>query len=139
MLVGESPVENPDLPGPAGAVRSVPFEADPVALLEEAGFVGIRMLKFGEAPCFVRDGIGMRELQLEGFTPAEAADREVEVLYKGPFHEVRDESGSVYVRGRRVSVPETVAARLRSGEMAGQFVVFNPTPTRPGMAVACGS
>jgi catechol 2,3-dioxygenase-like lactoylglutathione lyase family enzyme len=139
VLVGESPVENPELPGPAGAVRSVPFESDPLSLLEEAGFVGIRMLKFGATPCFVRGGVGMRELQLEGFTPPLAAEREVEVLYRGPFSQVLDDSGRSYPRGRRVSVPISDAERLRSGELGGQFVVFEPTTARPVTATACGN
>jgi catechol 2,3-dioxygenase-like lactoylglutathione lyase family enzyme len=138
VLVGERPVENPELPGPAGAVRSVPFEADPVALLEAAGLVGVRMLKFGNAPCFVRGGVGMRELQLEGFAPAGVGGAAVEVLYKGPFREVRDDEGRVYPRGRRVAVPAAVAERLRAAELAGQFVAFEPAAGRPA-AASCGS
>jgi catechol 2,3-dioxygenase-like lactoylglutathione lyase family enzyme len=92
VLAGESPVENPELPGPAGAVRSVPFEADPLALMEKAGLVAVRMLKFDSKPCFVRGGVGMRELQLEAFAPAATGDDgEVEVMYKGPFREIRDD------------------------------------------------
>jgi catechol 2,3-dioxygenase-like lactoylglutathione lyase family enzyme len=113
VLVGESPVENPDLPGPAGAVRSVPFEADPVSLLEEADFVRIQLLKFGASPCFVRERVGMRELQLEGFAPSKAAEEGVEVMYKGPFREVCDESGTVFQRGHRITVPGTIAEQLR--------------------------
>ena len=75
VLAGEGAVENPELPGPASKVRSVPFEADPVKLLEAAGLIGVRMLKFDAKPCFVRDGVPMRELQLEGFTPG-ASDGE---------------------------------------------------------------
>jgi catechol 2,3-dioxygenase-like lactoylglutathione lyase family enzyme len=138
VLAGESPVENPDLPGPAGAVRSVPFETDPVALLEEAGLVGVRMVKFDAKPCFVRGGIGMRELQLEGWIPAAATDREVEVMYRGPFREIRDDDGRVYARGRRVSVSASAADRLRSGELAGHFVVFPPKEQRPATISACG-
>jgi SAM-dependent methyltransferase len=137
VLVGESPVENPDLPGPAGAVRSVPFESDPATLLEEAGFVGIKMLKFGASPCFVRGGVAMRELQLEGFIAIIPAEGETEVLYKGPFSEVRDESGRVYPRGRRVVVPASVAERLRSSSQ--EFVVFQQSPTRHSLVEACST
>jgi catechol 2,3-dioxygenase-like lactoylglutathione lyase family enzyme len=138
VLAGESPVENPDLPGPAGAVRSVPFESDPVTLLEDAGLTGVRMLKFDSKPCFVRGGVGMRELQLEGFAPAATTSSDVEVMYKGPFREVRDDHGQVYPRGQRVVVPATVADRLRSGDLAGQFTVFEPQAKRPATMTACG-
>jgi catechol 2,3-dioxygenase-like lactoylglutathione lyase family enzyme len=134
VLTGESPVENPDLPGPAGKVRSVPFETDPVALLEGAGFVAVRMLKFDSQPCFVRSGVGMRELQLEGFAPPTAHSAELEVMYRGPFAEVRDDEGRVFARGRRVAVPAAVAERLR----AGDFTVFAPTAARSTTVTACG-
>src|SRR5262245_36725130 len=131
VLTGERPVENPDLPGPAGAVRAVPFESDPVTLLEEAGLTGVRMLKFDPKPCFVRGGVGMRELQLEGFAPPGMTGGEVEVMYKGPFREVRDDHGRAYPRGRRVRVSGAVAEQLRAGDLSAQFVVFQPQPNRP--------
>jgi SAM-dependent methyltransferase len=137
VLTGESSVENPELPGPAGKVQSVPFESDPVALLEAAGLVRVRMLKFDTKPCFVRNGVGMRELQLEGFAPAVPGGAEVEVMYKGPFRELRDDEGRVFVRGRRVSVPAAVADQLRTGDSAGQFTVFESVATRPATVTAC--
>src|SRR5207253_2264207 len=104
VLVGERPVEAPQLPGPAAAVRFVPPEGEPVALLTAAELADVRMLKFDAAPCFVRDGVGMRELQLEGRKPAAAGEAVCEVLYKGPFRQVEDDAGRVYPRGRRVRV-----------------------------------
>lgn len=139
VLSGEKPVENPDLPGPAGAVRSVPFEFDPVALLEETGFVGVRMLKFDAKPCFVRDGVGMRELQLEGFTSPPHTDDHVEVMYKGPFREIRDDHDMVYPRGQRVVVSSAVADQLRTGELSTQFVIFPSRANRPEAMTACGT
>ncbi len=139
VLSGEKPIENPDLPGPAGAVRVVPVECDPVALLEDAGFTSVRMLKFDSKPCFVRGGVGMRELQLEGFSPALSNGNNVEVLYKGPFREVRDDEGRAYSRGRRVTVPAATADRLRVGELSDQFVVFGAKGDRAETITACGN
>jgi catechol 2,3-dioxygenase-like lactoylglutathione lyase family enzyme len=139
VLVGEGEVEDPDLPGPASKVRSVPLEADPVALLEAAGLVGVRMLKFDSKPCFVRNGVGMRELQLEGFKPAIAEGSELEVIYKGPFREVRDDGGRVFARGRRVAVPANIAQQFRTGEWASQFTICESASTRPMSVTACGS
>jgi catechol 2,3-dioxygenase-like lactoylglutathione lyase family enzyme len=139
VLTGESPVENPELPGPAGAVRSVPFESDPPALLEATGFTGVRLLKFDAKPCFVRGGVGMRELQLEGFVPTPADGGEVEVMYRGPFQEVRDDAGRVFPRGRRVAVPAATAVRLGVGDLATQFAVFDRVDGRPMSVTSCGS
>jgi catechol 2,3-dioxygenase-like lactoylglutathione lyase family enzyme len=138
VLAGERPVDNPDLPGPAGAVRAVPFESDPVTLLEEAGLTGVRMLKFDSKPCFVRGGVGMRELQLEGFAPPQTTGSEVEVMYKGPFRKVTDDQGQEYPRGRRVCVSTATADRLRASDLSAQFVVFPPQASRPEVVTACG-
>lgn len=139
VLTGEAAVENPDLPGGAGAVRAVPPEGDPVALLEAAGLVGVRLLKYDAKPCFVRGGVGMRELQLEGFAPAAGGGCDVEVMYKGPFRELTDDEGNVYPRGRRVTVPAAAADRLRAGDLLGQFTVFEPTAARPATTSACNA
>jgi catechol 2,3-dioxygenase-like lactoylglutathione lyase family enzyme len=124
VLTGERPVDGPQLPGPAAAVRVVPLESEPVQLLTQAGLANVRMLKFDAHPCFVRDGVAMRELQLEGWKPAEDDEPTAEVLYKGPFREVTDAAGRRFPCGQRVAVPADIADALRYGEMAGQFVVF---------------
>jgi catechol 2,3-dioxygenase-like lactoylglutathione lyase family enzyme/SAM-dependent methyltransferase len=122
-LVGERPLSNPGLPGPAAAVQFVPPESDPVRLLEAAGFQGLRLLKFDAKPCFQREGVAMREQQLEGFKPVSGSTRVV-VVYKGPFRQVIDDDGTIFVRGERVAVEATRAERLRSGEWEGQFLVL---------------
>ena len=68
VLTAETPFPGtPDLPGPASSVRYTPVVDEPMRLLEEAAFAGIRKIKFDSQPCFVRQGIALRELQLEGF------------------------------------------------------------------------
>jgi catechol 2,3-dioxygenase-like lactoylglutathione lyase family enzyme len=129
-LTAEKPVVGPpDLPGPAATVRHTPPEAEPPALLEAAGFAGVRLVKFDAGPCFVRNGVGMREQQVEGFKPAGGGGT-VEVLYKGPYRQVTDDAGTVYPRGRRVRVPAAAAAVLGDG-----FVVF---PAEAAAGRGCG-
>lgn len=68
VLVAEKPLSEPPLlPGPAGRVQHVPLNDEPVRLLEEADLRNIKKLKFDARPCFVREGIALRELQLEGW------------------------------------------------------------------------
>lgn len=66
VLVGDKEVRQPGLPGPAAKVELVPLQQEPRRLLEDSGFVALRYLKFDEKPCFVREGVQMREMQLEG-------------------------------------------------------------------------
>jgi catechol 2,3-dioxygenase-like lactoylglutathione lyase family enzyme len=124
VLVGDRPLAgSPGLPGPAAAVQHVPLQSEPVGLLQQGGFHGVRMVKFDGKPCFVREGVNMRELQLEGWKPTVPLDATVAVLYKGPFRQVTDDQGTVFPRGEWVRVPAAAADRLRSGSEAEQFVV----------------
>lgn len=137
VLTAERPIAGElGLPGPAAAVRHAPVEDEPVRLLEEAGFADVRMVKFDARPCFVRHGVPMRELQLEGFKPSDAsANGTVEALYTGPFEQV-DAGGVVLRRGRRTRVPAPVATRLRAAN--GSFVVFD-RPAADGKHADCGT
>jgi catechol 2,3-dioxygenase-like lactoylglutathione lyase family enzyme len=68
-LVGDKPLSEPGLPGPASGVQFVPHETEPTKLLESAGFERLRFVKFDAKPCFQRLGVNMREQQLEAFKP----------------------------------------------------------------------
>ncbi|HKB03522.1 MAG TPA: ArsI/CadI family heavy metal resistance metalloenzyme [Gemmataceae bacterium] len=135
VLTAEKPIAGDlGLPGPAVVVRHAPVEDEPVRLLEEAGFTGVRMTKLDAQPCFVRNGVGMRELQLEGFRPAVGAGGPVEALYTGPFDQI--EVGRVtFPRGRRVRVPADVARQLHA---AGSFVVFDRPAGEAKHTADCG-
>jgi hypothetical protein len=70
VLVGDRPLSGPpQLPGPAAAVQHVPLQDEPVQLLEHCEFNAVRKVKFDAKPCFLRQGVAMRELQLEGWKP----------------------------------------------------------------------
>jgi catechol 2,3-dioxygenase-like lactoylglutathione lyase family enzyme len=68
-LVGDQVLSDPGLPGPAAGVQFIPMETEPTNLLESAGFERLRFVKFDEKPCFQRQGVNMREQQLEAYKP----------------------------------------------------------------------
>ena len=71
VLVGEKPLPGtPRLPGPAAAVKHVPLEQEPPRWVEDAGFDAVKLLKFDDKPCFVVEGVAMREMQLEAYKPS---------------------------------------------------------------------
>ncbi len=128
VLTGDHPVDAPDLPGPAGAVRHVPCSTDMVRLLESSGFVGVKLLKFSASPCFVRNEVAMRETQIEAWRPvAEPPGPAVDLVYHGPLRQVTDDAGRVYPRGTRVTVPAAGADRLLAGDLAKSFTVIPRT------------
>jgi catechol 2,3-dioxygenase-like lactoylglutathione lyase family enzyme len=134
-LTGDRPMDGrPSLPGPAALVQFVPVGADLIREVASAGFQGLRLAKYGAAPCFTQFGVEMRETQMEAYKPFVGTGR-CEVLYKGPFGEVTDDAGNVYPRGRRVSVPAAAADLLRQGPLAEQFLVFDGAPM-PGACSA---
>jgi catechol 2,3-dioxygenase-like lactoylglutathione lyase family enzyme len=116
------------LPGPAAAVEQTPLDRDLLAELEHSGFVGVHYAKFGASPCFHYQQIEMRETKLLAYKPA-AADKPTHVaIYKGPFRELRDDSGKVFRRGERVTIGQADYELLKKGPAAEQFLLL-PLPT----------
>jgi hypothetical protein len=71
----------------------------------------------------------MREMQLVGHKPLARNGKAVQVLYKGPFQQIIDDFGKVYVRGERVLIDAASEERLHQSPMADQFVFFSHEPT----------
>jgi len=67
ILSGEKQHDHPDLPGSGSLVRFVPAKEDIVHLIARTNFTGLRLLKYDDPPCFVHDGIPMRETHIEAF------------------------------------------------------------------------
>jgi catechol 2,3-dioxygenase-like lactoylglutathione lyase family enzyme len=125
-LVADRPLPGrPQLPGPAAAVQRVPPEGEPLRLLEEAGFVGLHLTRFGASPCFQIEDVQMREMMLTAAKAGGAPERSAVVLYKGPLREVTDDEGNVYRRGKRVHVSALTRDLLRRGPAAGLFVFLS--------------
>ena len=122
ILTADHPISNElSLPGPAAYVDAVPVDTELLASLERAGFVGVRLTKFGPNPCFRAGGSELRETMIEAFTPSAADDRSVLVAYRGPFHEVTDDAGRVFRRGERVRLPIAEWERLSAALPADAF------------------
>lgn len=109
---------NPGLAGPAAVVESVPVDRELIALLENSGVENIRVAKFASKPCFLRDGVAMRETRIEAWKPANQKGSNVTVVYRGPFSQLVDDAGTVYQRGQRVEVSSSKAEHLMG--MAGE-------------------
>lgn len=121
-LAGDRPFPGePKLPGMASLVERVPVETEPLETLRQAGFGGLFYDKLGDIHCFRVNGVELRELRLTGRKPVADSNSTVCVLYKGPFAEVTDEAGTLYLRGEAVKVPARLAELLRSGPAADQF------------------
>jgi catechol 2,3-dioxygenase-like lactoylglutathione lyase family enzyme len=67
ILAGDKTHPAPQLPGKGAPVRFVPAKDDIMALVAQSGLSGIRLLKYDDKPCFVADGVIMRETHIEAF------------------------------------------------------------------------
>jgi catechol 2,3-dioxygenase-like lactoylglutathione lyase family enzyme len=130
------PGATPKLPGPAVRVEAIPVDQQLFAMIEQAGFVGLRLEKFAAQPCFVIEGVQMRESKVWAQKPARApSGGQHAVIYKGPHKQIGDELGNTYPRGQRVTVSTAAVAALLASPVAEQFVVL---PDDPIVALACG-
>jgi catechol 2,3-dioxygenase-like lactoylglutathione lyase family enzyme len=120
----------PKLEGPIERMKRIPTEQSCHEQLLKAGFRSVQFSKLGNSPCFVVDGVGLREMRLVGYKPDEAtccggADATTEVIYLGPFQKMVDDAGREFRCGVPASVPVAVAKSLQSGPHAESFV-FEP-------------
>lgn len=70
ILSGDQAHATPSLPGSGAHVKFVPAKDDIVQLVAASNLKGIRLLKYDDPPCFILDGIKMRETHIEAFSPA---------------------------------------------------------------------
>ncbi len=127
-LTAETPFPGvPKLPGLAQYVRHVPVRQALLNALEAAGFTGLYLLKFGSNPCFVVEGIEMRETMITGCKPAPEGAEARCVIYKGPFATVVDDEGRSYMRGEPKAISEAQWAALRQSAIGDHFVSL-PSP-----------
>jgi catechol 2,3-dioxygenase-like lactoylglutathione lyase family enzyme len=141
-LMGDRPLTGapPKLPGLAAMVSRVPARDEALALLAQAGFIGLHITKLTDKPWFVHDGIGLREVKIVAYKPT--ADGEGErrrVLYKGPLAEVKADGGWNFQRGQRVALPLAAWNQLRLGPSADQFVFFDASESTSCSSTKAGA
>ena len=67
ILAGDQPLSAPNLPGKGAPIQFVPAKDDVVRLIVEHDLHGLRLLKYDDPPCFVAQGVAMRETHIEAF------------------------------------------------------------------------
>jgi catechol 2,3-dioxygenase-like lactoylglutathione lyase family enzyme len=127
-LAGDRPFPNgmPALPGLAAMVSHVPTHQSIAAALKNVGFVQLQFVKFGDKAWFEHDGVQMREIKAVAYKPLAAAPARRDVIYRGPFRQIRDDQGNLYPRGERTAVPAAAWTLLRQSPQAELFVFIEP-------------
>jgi len=135
MLTSESPVDGPIvLPGPAAHVRHVPVRNVLMQKMADAGFVDIRLTTFRSGACFLFHGQPLRETKLVALKRAAALANDqnrIQLVYRGPFAEVRDDLGEVWCRGELKFVSDV---RWDQMKQAGLEPLFTQIPQTPAFS-----
>jgi arsenite methyltransferase len=106
-------------------------EAGLAAALTQLGYVSVHYSRWQTRPWRIVAGIEFRAVTVEAIKPSgrECVDRGDAVIYRGPFAEISDDEGHVFVRGERMAVCERTFAFLTQGPHRDHFVAV---PGRAG-------
>jgi len=110
-----------------------------LALLEQAGFYGLSVLKktFWKSI----EGFNFYSVTVQGFKFEKTAGCQFigqRAIYKGPFKAALDEEGHLFPRNVEMEVCTDTAAKLSRAPYAGQFVIVEPAGERKDVvASAC--
>lgn len=121
----------------SGCLSGAFQEAEFLQAFAAAGFQGVTYDKWDPQPWRVIDGIVFRSATLTAMKalPVKAADRDMTVLYRGPFTEVVDDTGQRFLRGERVRVSAAQHDMLTGAAYRDAFI--DPEPALPGKDKAC--
>ncbi|HHJ14869.1 MAG TPA: methyltransferase domain-containing protein [Gammaproteobacteria bacterium] len=108
----------------SGAFQETAF----LQAFRDAGFVAVAYDKWEPRPWRVVEGIEFRSVTLTAVKPVEGQRPEQghAVMYRGPFAEVRDDTGRVFPRGVRLAVSAEDFGLLTTGSYGDAFIGFVP-------------
>lgn len=92
----------------SGCISGALQEYEFIQKLEECGFYGIKIDKYGAKPWKVVEGIEYRSVTITARKGKEGKcmEKNQAVMYKGPWKKVEDDDGHTLVRGERMAVCE---------------------------------
>lgn len=95
----------------------------------DAGFIAVNYDKWEGDPWQTVEEIEFRSVTITAVKPQDepCLDKGHAVIYRGPFSEVYDDEGHVYLRGQRMAVCERSYRLLTSTTYGDQFIGIAPT------------
>lgn len=116
----------------SGCISGAFQELEFVELLEDAGFHGITIDKLEDEPWQIVEGIEYRSMTVLAWKGSDAAaqDKNQAVIYKGPWREVCDDAGHIFLRGERTAVSDITYQILQQDPYKDHMI-----PVEPAVAV----
>ncbi len=113
----------------SGCVSGALTEEGFLRAFADAGFHGLEILKFDQAPWQTVEGIEFRSITVQAFKGKQGPcmDHGQAVIYQGPFKEVLDDDGHRLIRGRRMTVCAKTFRLYGQSPYREQFIFIEPT------------
>ena len=113
----------------SGCISGALTELGFVAALEDAGFHGITVDKFETEPWQIVEGIEYRSATYLAYKgkQGECLEKNQAVIYKGPFRQVQDDDGHVFMRGERSAVCEKTFNLMQREPYTDMFYTVEPS------------
>ena len=111
----------------SGCISGAMQEQSFVDAFVSAGFQGVCIAKWDDAPWQTVEGIEFRSVTVTAFKGqgSECVDKGHAVIYRGPFSKVHDDDGHFYPRGMRIAVCERTFHMLID-RYPDHFIGINP-------------
>jgi SAM-dependent methyltransferase len=115
----------------SGCIAGALTEEGFLRAFEDAGFYGVRLLKWDATPWRTVQGIEFRSVTVEAFKgkQGDCYDYGQAVIYKGPFKEVLDDDHHRMERGRRYAVCDKTYQLLQKAPYRDCFEFVEPHTT----------
>jgi len=112
----------------SGCISGAFLEDEFLQAFEDAGFYGVRILKFDKEPWQTVKGIEFRSMTIEAYKGKEGVclERNQAVIYKGPFKKVLDDDGHAMERGKRYAVCDKIFNLYQSACYDDMFEFVEP-------------
>ncbi len=123
----------------SGCISGALQEHDFLQAFVDAGFIGVKYNKWESEPWQVVEGIEFRSVTITAVKPEDESclDKGHAVIYRGPFSEVYDDEGYVYLRGQRMAVCERNFKLLTSEAYGDDFIGIVPAEERESVESNC--
>jgi SAM-dependent methyltransferase len=125
----------------SGCISGALQEHDFLEAFIKAGFIAISYDKWENQPWQVVEELEFRSVTITAVKPQNEAciDKGHAVIYRGPYSEVYDDEGHVYLRGQRMAVCERNYKLLTSETYNNDFIGIAPAEVRAGKPWNCAA
>lgn len=126
----------------SGCISGAMTETQFLQAFTDAGFYGMKIVKFGATPWRTVEGIEFRSITVQAFKGKQGPcfERNQAVIYRGPFQSVTDDDGHRFRRGVREAVCDKTFRLLQQAPYDGCFELIeplNPVPAEEATPFDC--